>query len=76
MPKIQVNADTMLLPSFVLFCLVVVSMFVLCCFFFGGCDRLALPRHVVSRICSVLLHPELLDQRLVPPHRMLNASSS
>jgi hypothetical protein len=24
----------------------------------------------------VLLHPELLDQRLVPPHRMLNASSS
>jgi hypothetical protein len=36
---------------------------------------LALPHHVVTMFCSVLLHPELLGQRLVPPHRMLDASS-
>lgn len=34
-----------------------------------GCDRLALPRHLVSQICPVLLHPGLLDLRLIPPHR-------
>lgn len=32
-------------------------------------DSLALPHHLVSHICLVLLHPGLFGLRLVPPHR-------
>jgi hypothetical protein len=34
-----------------------------------GGDRLALPRHLVSQVRPMLLHPELSSRRLVPPHR-------